>query len=101
MIVLKNKSVNPKGMSPQLLLALIIAEQIYKKHVKDLVITSLNDGIHSDGSLHYEGNGVDLRTNFWSNEEAKIVADELRAALHDDYDVVLESNHIHLEYDPK
>ena len=74
---------------------------------KDLMITSVTDGKHMEGSLHYKGLAADIRT--WRNtsglqmtkgQKAEIAYD-LRSILGDDWDVVVESSHIHIEYDKK
>ena len=50
-----------------------------------------------NGSLHYQGKAFDLRT--WHVIEE--VAKQLRTYLGKDYDVIVEKDHIHVEYDPK
>lgn len=70
-------------------------------------ITSVMDGEHRDGSIHYEGNAFDVRTwfddagNQLSIYDKQKLAAALRFALGDDWDVVIENTHIHCEYDPK
>jgi hypothetical protein len=97
------KGVNPAGIRPELLVALIVANGVWAKHGEELVVTSLNDSKHSKTSLHYAGQGADLRTRYFSNEEAEEVAQDLRDALGNspDYDIIVESNHIHMEWQPK
>ena len=87
-------------LSPQIVLAVMIANEVYKKHGADLVITSGDDGKHLPHSLHYQGHAVDLR--IWTIAPSKVphVVKDLRNALGANYDVVLESDHIHIEYDP-
>lgn len=98
----KDKSIDPKSLQPQLLLALMVAQKVYDEHGTDLIITSLNDGKHSKRSLHYAGAAVDLRTFTLPSEEIKqTVKDKIQARLNQDYDVVLESTHIHIEYQPE
>jgi hypothetical protein len=80
-------------------LALMIVEPILAKHGQELVITSMMDGEHRDMSLHYSGLAVDLRT--WDLRNPRSCVDKMGRALGDNYDVVLEKDHIHLEYDPK
>ena len=64
------------------------------------VITSAHDGTHMRKSLHYEGLALDLRTRYFRDKEDKIkFAQELRDRLGDDYDVVVERDHIHVEFD--
>lgn len=75
------------------------AEAIWRNHGHELVITCGLDGEHSAGSVHYYGLAVDCRTNYFSAEQVVQVADELQAALGPDYDVIVESTHIHVEYD--
>ena len=62
-----------------------------------MVITSTYEGSHSEGSLHYANLAVDIRKN-----KAKVLSyKEIKQALGKDYDVILEGDHIHIEYDPK
>lgn len=100
-MIIKDKSVEFQNLSPQLLLGLIIVDQVMQKHGQEAVITSLNDAYHSNTSLHYNGNGADLRSRTFSNPE--IILQECKEALgfSPDYDIVLEYNHFHLEYQPK
>ena len=73
-------------------------DKVFQKFgVAEAVITSGRDGVHKEGSFHYQGKAFDLRT--WHVLEA------LNAALKEEfgphYDVLLEKDHIHVEYDPK
>jgi|GEM_PF-1465281 hypothetical protein len=79
----------------------------WDEHASDItpVITSGNegtdgDGVHMDGSKHYTGDAVDLRTNNLTQSQIDDVSSTLSSSLGDDYDVVVESTHIHVEYDP-
>lgn len=87
-----------RGVAPELVLAIIACERVYAKHGFDLVVTSVTDGDHKAGSLHHIGCAVDLRLP--PREPALMVA-ALRDALGVEFDVVLEKDHIHVEYDPK
>ncbi len=94
------RGVKLNGMSPQILLAIMVAEPIFAKYQKqELVVTSVTDSKHGRGSKHYIGNAVDLRTRNLSNPTA--VEIHLASALGPEFDVVLESNHLHIEWDPK
>lgn len=97
---LKDGSVQPVDLHPKLTWAIFQAERVYFKHDKRMVITSLNDGKHMQGSKHYEGKAMDLR--IWGLEsKLEQVKKELQDALGKDFDVVLEGDHFHIEYDPK
>lgn len=78
-----------------------IVDGIYTKHdVLDCVITSGSDGKHSEHSLHHKGRALDFRTRNIPSTLRKTVEQEIGQALGDNYDVVLESTHLHVEYDP-
>lgn len=101
MIKLK-KGVSVSELKPQMLIVLQIADCIYKKHGQDCIVTSGNDGLHKMNSLHYTGYAVDLRTRCLQDRETEQnVAAELAAALGAEFDIVLEKNHLHIEYDPE
>src|SRR3990167_7878975 len=76
---------------------LILTAPYLKQRI--FTITSCRDGVHKDGSLHYKGEAFDFRTWYWRKEEVgKLVLDLMRE-LGSDYDVVLERDHCHVEYD--
>lgn len=64
---------------------------------------------HSDNSLHWQGLAWDFR--IWKNndpaqgkldtETLSLLVSSLKKYLGDMFDVVLEEDHIHIEYDPK
>jgi hypothetical protein len=100
MIKLK-PGVNVHGVGTEIVLALIIAERLYAEKGKDCIVTSVIDGHHSRTSLHYTGDAVDLRTFILDQSEQKDIASRLKEALGIDYDVVLERDHLHIEYQPR
>ena len=87
--------------------ALNIIEDVYINVAgHESIITSTTEGTHSAGSLHYAGQAVDIALPGAHNMHAhpnaiSKVAKRLREMLGKDYDVVLEKDHIHVEYDPK
>jgi hypothetical protein len=91
------------GVQWQMFAAAIIAEPIFNAAGQELVITSGSDGKHPDKkNIHGRGFALDLRTRDLKTTAAVIaVANALRAALSPAYDVVVENDHIHAEYDPK
>lgn len=89
------------GLRPELAIALHIAEAVYEDHGSELVITAGTDGTHSPGSLHYVGLAVDLRTTNVPSGRLDSIVNGLRDALGAEFDVVKESDHIHLEFQPK
>lgn len=77
-----------------------ILETICKEFEVELVVTSLCDGYHSRRSKHYKGNAMDIRTRDLFELDKDKFRQKIQNALSDDYDVVLESTHLHIEYDP-
>ena len=89
--------VDLRGLTPQMAIAYTIACRCYGQY--DCVITSASDGKHGPNSLHYKGQALDLRTRHINGQGLQLVVDKLREALGSQFDVVLESDHIHIEFD--
>ena len=87
-------------VQPVIIEAMSTVAHIYDKFNQKLVITSVVDGVHSKKSLHYQGLAFDTRIWYFSEEVLKEVYTCLSIALGKDFDVVLESDHFHIEYDP-
>ena len=86
------------GIRPELVIAVIAAERVYEKAGHDFTITTCVDGQHSRGSLHYAGAAIDVRTrDVPAGDLPKLVS----RILGPDFDVVLETDHVHLEFQPK
>jgi len=67
----------------------------------EATLTSAMDRNHSDHSLHYQGMAWDLRIWNASQDDLIIACAGLRDILSVEFDVVQESDHIHVEFDPK
>jgi hypothetical protein len=101
MTIRLKEGVAVQGLRTEMLLGLMIALGVYQEYGYDLVVTSLLDGKHSRTSLHYSGCGADLRTRHMQEAHKQLIADEINDRCGTDYDVVLESDHIHMEFQPK
>ena len=100
-LVLK-QGVELAGLSPQICMAAFIVHLLALGHSNDgkVVITSGSDSHHSSKSKHYRGDALDFRTrNLEGNLEA--LREEISTALGRDFDVLLERDHLHVEYDPR
>ncbi len=94
-------SVDPAQIKPEVNLAIQVALSIWSRQNEPvLTITSISDSKHSSTSLHYVGYAVDLRIRELHTTPKDLVT-ALTQALPHCYDVILEHNHIHLEYQPK
>ena len=89
------------GVKTELLIGLMVCDSVYSKYGEELVVTALTDGKHSATSLHYNGCAADLRTRYFEPSEVEFVAADIRERLTVDFDVVVESDHIHLEFQPR
>jgi hypothetical protein len=90
------------GIRPETVVAMLVAESIWFEATgKQLVVTSCTDGKHSATSLHYSGAAFDCRTLGLDPPVLKTLRGLLSKALGVDYDVVLELDHIHIEFQPK
>lgn len=86
---------------PSVARRLHVIESIYERVCgREMVITSVSDGVHRAGSRHYTGEAFDIRTRDLEVEVVLSLVRELKAALGKSFDVVLEVDHVHVEYDP-
>lgn len=89
------------GLTPQAVLGIVVCQSVFSKRALDLTITAGIDGKHMRASLHYSGNAWDMRSFNSPEADREAVRLECKTALGDDYDVVVEGDHLHGEYQPK
>ncbi|MCW8961220.1 MAG: hypothetical protein OQK29_06630 [Ignavibacteriaceae bacterium] len=92
-----------KEVKPEMLFAAMVADEIWREfgRPEGVTITSVTDGKHSKNSLHYEGLAIDLRTRYFNGQQKKKAVELLKQSLTDEFDVVLERTHIHVEHDTR
>ena len=100
MLMLK-PGVRVTGIRPEILLAVIAAERVYQEAGADCMAPACVDGKHMAGSFHYAGAAVDLRTHNVAPAELNKLLARIRECVGGDYDVILEIDHLHLEFQPK
>ena len=89
------------GIKPEMLVVLAVATDVFHEYGQDCVVTACTDGKHGPGSLHAFGYALDLRTRSFTAEKVNAIAQVLAQRLNTEYDVVIESDHIHVEFDPR
>ncbi len=89
------------GLRPEMVVAILAAKTVYDNHNHEFVITSAVDSRHSPTSLHYVGAAIDIRTRHIPAHARQGVSAEIAIALSHEFDVVLERDHIHIEFQPK
>jgi len=104
-VIALKAGVSLRNLQPQALLAAIVADQVFAAHAvwhpggeRLCVITSANDSKHKPNSLHPKGLALDIRTRTVAN--AEVLAEIIGHHLGPDFDVIAESDHIHVEWDP-
>ena len=96
-----------EGIQPEIVYASVVAHLIWSQLFPgvDCVITSGTDGHeHKPESLHNKGMALDLRIYNLPDpihDSGMMAVTELKEALGNEYDIILETDHIHLEFDPK
>lgn len=97
------QGVSLKGLQPQMAVAYAIVQDIYRQFGYGATITSGNDGVHMAGSCHYTGDALDFRTKHLERTDFRVMMDEIKAALGQEFDVVIEGEgtenaHLHIEW---
>jgi hypothetical protein len=87
------------GLQPELILGLMVVKDVYDYIQQDVIVTCISDSKHKNSSLHYVGFAADL--SLPSADKTSVVLDRLHINLGDDFDIVLEGDHIHVEFQPK
>lgn len=77
---------------------LMAADVIWRGHHAECVVTSAIDGDHSAGSLHYYGYAVDFRIGYFPLDVIESICLTLQQELGNDYRVLNEGTHVHVEY---
>ena len=100
--------VSIRGVRAELLFALPICEGIFMRaEAATCRVTSVMDGVHKAGSLHYAGLAMDLGIKDVIPDRREIVVGQLVRALSPlGFDVLWEgrgtpNEHVHVEYDPR
>lgn len=93
--------VSVDGIKKETIALIVILNTYFELRIgKELVVTSCTDGKHMKGSKHYSGYAIDIRIrHLTASEISKLIA--WFKSLHErEYDMVVEKDHIHVEYDP-
>lgn len=90
-------------ISPQILFAIIQAHEVFRDLGEVLTITSVADDSPKrlPNSLHRVGHAVDFRISELRGATAKDAGQRIKLRLTEEFDVVAEGDHIHVEFDPK
>lgn len=93
------KGVRLQGLKPEMVVAIMVANGVFREKAEVMRLTSVTDGAHMAGSLHHVGLAVDIGLPRFNAVEPIMAS--LKELLGAEFDIVLEPSHIHMEYDPK
>jgi len=93
------QGVSPKNIKPECILGMNLAASVFDDYGLDCIITSISEGRHSERSRHYIGYAFDLRRRHIPNDEIlALIHEHLICELGDEYAVILERTHFHVQY---
>ena len=87
-------------LNPQIRKALTPLPKLWGDETHELVVISTYEGMHRPSSLHYHNDAVDLRWPVFGLGQ-KPFLEKIKRLLGDDFNVMAEGPHVHVEYDPK
>ena len=112
-----NRPATIQGIQPETVFAMHVADGVLKRIARsrlfgaggeggppeEMVITSCTDGKEwrTPQSKHRTGHAFDIRIRDLPDSAWRTLAAQIAEALGKEFDVVLEKDHIHVEFDPK
>lgn len=103
MRIASDLAVRPRlGENVAMALMLQVVDQVYQEVLggdsSETCITSGIDGKHMQNSLHYVGRALDFRTRHLRDDQPRRVAELISKRLGPSFDVILEADHLHVEW---
>jgi hypothetical protein len=101
---LKDDTVSIKELSPEMFFASMTIRDALSFFDVEFVITSGSEKetIHKGNSKHYAGDAIDFRSrDFETTSDKQMFMSMVKHRLGRDYDLILESDHFHCEWDAK
>jgi hypothetical protein len=92
--------VNPVGTCAPTTLAIVALNDLFRNYHHDLTITSITDGAHSPKSYHRFGMAFDFRTVGIPKASINGIVGLFKRSM-PGWDIVIESDHGHVEFDPR
>jgi len=85
---------------PEMIQARNVIADVWRSFGYTLTVTSGTDSTHSATSLHYSGLAEDYRISGIPTTQLQTMIVLVRTRLGSNFDVILEADHLHVEYDP-
>ncbi|HEB94324.1 MAG TPA: hypothetical protein ENI94_12865 [Gammaproteobacteria bacterium] len=90
-----------RGIKPEMCIAHTLIVALFTRHGIASRLSSGTDSKHSRASLHYVGYALDISFRGVPQKLIDLLHAELKAVLGDEFDVVKEKTHFHIEFQPK
>lgn len=94
------QGVDIRGIQPETIQGMLLCKAVFCELNQLFTVTSVCDGLHKEGSLHYQGYAFDLRIWDLRGISSIEMGMHLKEALGAQFQVVVEPSHIHVEFDP-
>lgn len=103
---IKQNNVDIAGLRPEMVIAWTIACFVFESFSVACRLTCGTDSVHGNGSKHYIGLAIDIGIKdeagvIFPAELCNNLWKQIKENLGSQFDVILESDHIHIEFDPK
>jgi hypothetical protein len=99
-VVLKFKpGVEPVGIKGPTVLAIVALNDLFKQYRHDLTVTSVVDGTHGPKSYHRFGMAFDFRTLGIPKASLNGIVGLFKQSM-PGWDIIIEKDHGHVEFDP-
>lgn len=99
-MIMTKLGVSLLGLKSPILHALIIMCNLTTSNYgKNITVTSTTEGVHREASLHPCGYAVDIRSWSFTTKQMVDIYAYMSNNLGPDYDVIMEKDHLHIEYE--
>jgi len=85
-------------LRPEMRHGVFACEYVMNKYGEELTITWIRGGKHKEGSLHAKRRAID---GLLPGVRQAEIFGEIKDLIGPEYDLVIEEDHFHLEWDPK
>ena len=90
-----------RGLRPEMAIAWTLIVMVMERRGCVARLSSGTDGRHTRGSSHYRGHAIDVSKRDIDVQKHDEILIAMRRALGDDYDVIDEATHWHVQFKPK
>jgi len=90
-----------RGLRPEMAVAWTIVVAVFERHDCVARLSSGTDGQHVRGSSHYRGEAIDISKKGVPAAVHPSLGVAMSDALGDEFDVIEESTHWHIQFKPK